>query len=113
LKLQEKGLKTPGLFKWLKANLGITTTNARKARQELNDIIGDAGGPEDDDTNYHVLVEATLFPGKFIDRGIYDSMEVVETLYRHVGEARPGSLVVMRTLDAPRDMNPNIVMEYA
>jgi hypothetical protein len=111
LQLHEKGLKTPGLFKWLKDNLGITTRNARKARQELNDLIGELGGPEDPDTNFNVLIEAAFFPGKYLDDGIYPTMEEVESQYRAAFAGRADQIVIMRTLDEPRDPNGN-VMEF-
>jgi hypothetical protein len=103
LKLQMKGIKTPGLVKWCKANI----PGAEKARTAKDCVvpveyaISEAGGPPDYSlVNVHVMVR--LQNGFFRDEGIFSTMAEVEAIDRLTTLYMQGRLELVYTLDEPR-----------
>lgn len=89
--LQGKGLKTPGLFKWLSEN-GISASRKWDvALVDLNDYIGEMNGPEDDRMNYRLFLGFNAEPV-----GVFPSLEAIERFYY---EGNSGPYIINRTLD--------------
>lgn len=108
LKLQGKGIKTKGLFTALKREVGITSRKWDVALLELNDIIGDAGGPEDPEVNYLVWIGQN---DTYIDRGIYGSLADVEAKFAE-NVARGEQYVITRTFEDVREADLTRFMTY-
>lgn len=104
LKLQMKGLKTPGLLKWCKANIGPECTTAAKALTAVNELIAENGGPNDPDQNYIVAVDQ-YNSGIFADGGIMTEAEVMDNP-DYVDAYTYGRLHIVPTHEAKRSPLP-------
>jgi hypothetical protein len=103
LKLQMKGIKTPGIVKWCRKNVpgAETARTARDCIVPLEYLIAENGGPQDFSiVNVHVMLHRG---GVFLDRGIYSDMSEVEANSAFVEAYAKGRLEIVYTLDEPRD----------
>lgn len=107
LKLQIKGIKTPGIIKWCKDNIGPECTTAKKALLRVNEVIAENGGPYDNDQ--HVLVAmSTDDSGLYADAGIHPNMAAIEAIPEFVKAYGEGRLHLMLTNDDVRDSNRQV-----
>jgi hypothetical protein len=110
IQLQLKGLKTPGLVKWCKANI----PGAEKARTAKDCIvpveyaISQAGGEVDYGlVNVQVLVKRM---GLLFDAGIFSDIFVVEMVPAFIRDYQEGRLEIVLTLDEPRKATNEIMV---
>lgn len=108
IQLQLKGMRTPGLVKWCKANIE-GCENARTAKACVVPVeyaISQAGGDVDYRlVNVQVLVRRM---GMFFDRGIFSDITEVEADTNLVAEYTKGNLEIVLTLEPPRASNNEI-----
>jgi hypothetical protein len=112
LKLQMKGIKTPGIIKWCKENLGPEATTSKRALLMLNDLISEQGGPNDPEQ--HVLVALASSPASTyaIDAGIYPNMEAVEAVESFTTAYRDGCLHIIHTSDDVRGPKAGLMYQF-
>jgi hypothetical protein len=112
--LHMKGLKVNGLAAWMKRNIP-DITNERTVKQMYPRLLDfcDAHGvqaPGGEQCNYQVLMTGGPLTGLYLDQGIVSSMSDIEanpTWVKAYGEER---LVIIRTMDAPRERDRGIQM---
>lgn len=104
IQLHLKGLKTPGLVKWVKANLdtaGVSVRTVRDCIVPVEYAISMAGG----DVDYRLVNVQFLERVRedvFQDLGVYDSPEGI-SLMSYIGQlATTDRLEVILTLEDPR-----------
>lgn len=112
--LHLKGYKVNGLAAWLKRNVpDITTERTVKAMYpRLLDYCDTFGisAPGGEQCNYQILMTGGPLTGLYLDQGIVSSLAEVEanpTWAKAYGEDR---LVIMRTMDEPRERDRTIQM---
>lgn len=114
LKLQAKGIKTPGLIKWCRENI----EGCEKARTWKDCVlpveyaIAEGGGPQDFSiVNVHVM--RNLGGGTFSDLGIFNDMTVPEANEDWLRLYANGGLEIVYTMDEPRDAIPGMLYQSA
>lgn len=109
IQLQIKGIKTPGIVKWVKDNIDTHGLNVRTAKDCVIPIeyaIAQAGGNVDYRlVNVHVLVNRG---GMLFDLGIYSDMSEVEAVPQFVRDYKDGNLEIVLTRSAPRPPTKDI-----
>ena len=113
--LHMDGLKVPGLLKWLKANIPdcADARTVKAAYPRLLDYCDSLGieAPGGERCNYQVLI--TVFQGLYLDAGIVGSIADIEANPDWVKAYAEGRMVILRTMDAVRDRDPNVQMVKA
>lgn len=111
IQLHLKGMKVPGLVKWVKANLethGLSIRTVRDCIVPVEYAIAQAGGEIDYNlVNVHVLVRRL---GMLFDQGIYSNLDEVEAIPRLVEAYVDGELEIVVTLDEPRPATNEIMV---
>lgn len=109
--LHMKGLKVPGLAKWLKANVPDITTErtVRDMYPRLLDYCDTLGisAPGDEMCNYQVLIRGRN-DEIYLDYGIYPNLDVVAEEYGD--DYRQDLVIIMRTMEVVRPPDQNICM---
>jgi hypothetical protein len=111
--LHMKGIKVPGLLKWLRANVP-DCANARTVKAAycgLLDYCDQFGvsAPGGEQCNYQLLMTPTALNGLYFDMGIVPDLDasVPENVKTAYGEGR---VVILRTMDDVRDRDTSIQM---
>lgn len=104
--------RTPGLLKWCKANIGPECTTAEKALLRVNEVIAEAGGPND--PKQHVLVAIKSAPDSdyALDAGVYPNMEAVEANPQFMQDYADGCLELMLTNDPVRPPKAGLMYHF-
>ena len=107
--MQLKGLKTPGLVKWVRENIpgAEKVRTAKQAVVPIETAISAGGGEVDYRlVNLHLMERVNGFGSDvFQDLGIYDSPDVIaEGSYIHTLHTL-GALEAVLTLEEPRPAN--------
>jgi hypothetical protein len=112
LKLQMKGLKTPGIIKWCKENIGPECTTAAKALLRLNEVISENGGPYDKDQHVHVLMKSKPNSNYAADAGIFANMGAVEVIPDFVKAYGEGRLELILTNEPERNADLGLIYHF-
>ncbi len=112
--LHMKGLKVPGLLKWLRANVP-DCANARTVKAAycgLLDYCDEFGlsAPGGEQCNYNVLLTPNVMHGLYFDQGIVGTMAEIEANDVWVEAYGEDRLVIMRTMDDVREADTANVM---
>lgn len=111
--LHMKGLKVPGLLKWLKANIPdcANATSVKNAYPALLDYADAEGvlGNHKELCNYQVL--ATPAKGSvYFDQGIFDSIEDIQNAPGMKAVYDDGRVVILRTMKDVRGPDKKVRM---
>jgi hypothetical protein len=119
--LHMKGMKVPGLAKWMKNNIpDVTTERTVKDMyprlldycQSVGVEFSEDGNGIHEECNYQVLLTAhTYHPlfGLYMDQGVYNKMSDVAAVWSD--EHAQGRVVIVRTMEDVRGKDSSIRMQ--